>query len=65
VLLFNVKSINKWSDKSFGDPLEVLHITIPNEKELPKIFYEAKKIISKFGLGYEHIDACSNNCQLY
>jgi hypothetical protein len=65
VLLFNVKSMNKWSDKSFGDLLEVLHMAIPNGKELPKNFYEAKKLISKFGLGYENIDVCPNNCQLY
>jgi hypothetical protein len=65
VLLFNIKSINKWSDKSFGDLLEVLHMAIPNGNELPKNFYAAKKIISKFGLGYENIDACPNNCQLY
>jgi hypothetical protein len=45
--------------------LMVLHIAIPNEKELPKNCYEAKKIIAKFRLGYEHIDACLNNCQLY
>ncbi|WVZ63392.1 hypothetical protein U9M48_013029 [Paspalum notatum var. saurae] len=65
VLLFNVKSMNKWSDKSFGDLLEVLHMAIPNGKELPKNFYESKKLISKFSLGYENIDACPNNCQLY
>jgi hypothetical protein len=65
VLLFNVKSMNKWSDKSFVDLLEVLHMVIPNGKELPKNFYEAKKLISKFGLEYENIDVCPNNCQLY
>ena len=65
MFLFNVKSSNKWSDKSFGDLLEVLHMAIPNGKDLPKNFYEAKKVIYKFGLGYETIDACRNNCQLY
>jgi hypothetical protein len=65
VLLFNVKSMNKWSDKSFGDLLEVLHMAISNGKELPKNFYEAKKVISKFVLVYENIDVCPNNCQLY
>jgi hypothetical protein len=65
VLLFNVKTMNKWSDKSFDDLLEVLRMAIPDGKELPKNFYEAKKLISKFGLGYENIDACPNNCQLY
>jgi hypothetical protein len=65
VLLFNVKSMNKWSDKSFGDLLEVLHMAIPNGKELPKNFCEAKKLISKFGVRYENIDVCPNNRQLY
>lgn len=65
VLLFNIKSMNKWSDKSFDDLLDILHMAIPNGKELPKNFNEAKKIISKFGLGYESIHACSNNCQLF
>jgi hypothetical protein len=65
VLLFNVKSMSKWSDKSFGDLLDILHMAIPNGKELPKKIYESKKIVSKFGLGYEKIHACSNNCQLF
>jgi hypothetical protein len=38
---------------------------ILNGKELPKNFYEAMKLISKFGLGYENIDVCPNSCQLY
>lgn len=53
VLLFNIKSMNKWTDKSFGDLLDILHIAIPNGNELPKNFYEAKKVVSKFGLDYE------------
>ncbi|XP_062188858.1 uncharacterized protein LOC133892152 [Phragmites australis] len=65
MLLFNIKSMNKWSDKSFGDLLDILHMAIPNGKQLPKNFYEAKKVISKFGLGYENIHACPNNCQLF
>lgn len=65
VLLFNMKSMNKWSDKSFGDLLDILHMAIPNGKELPKNFYEAKKVVSKFGLDYQQIHACPNNCQLF
>lgn len=65
VLLFNIKSMNKWTDKSFGDLLDILHIAIPNGNELPKNFYEAKKVVSKFGLDYEKIHACPNNCQLF
>ena len=57
--------MNKWSDKSLGDLLGILQKAIPNGKELPKNFYEAKKIISKFGLGYESIHACPNDCELF
>jgi hypothetical protein len=57
--------MNKWSDKSFGDLLDILHMAIPNGKELPQNFYESKKIVSKFGLGYEKIHACPKNCQLF
>ncbi|KAM0909763.1 hypothetical protein ACQ4PT_014614 [Festuca glaucescens] len=65
VILFNIKSMNKWSDKSFGDLLDTLHMAIPNGNELPQNFYEAKKIISKFGLDYKKNHACPNNCQLF
>ncbi|XP_044416519.1 uncharacterized protein [Triticum aestivum] len=63
--LFNTKSMNKWSDKSFGDLLDTLRMAIPDGNELPQNFYEAKKIVSKFGLDYKKIHACPNNCQLF
>ncbi|XP_020180541.1 uncharacterized protein [Aegilops tauschii subsp. strangulata] len=65
VILFNTKSMNKWSDKSFGDLLDTLRMAIPDGNELPQNFYEAKKIVSKFGLDYKKIHACPNNCQLF
>lgn len=65
MILFNIKSMNKWSDKSFGDLLDTLRMAIPNGNELPQNFYEAKKIVSKFGLDYKTIHACPNNCQLF
>ena len=40
-------------------------MAIPNGNELPQNFYEAKKIVSKFGLDYKKIHACPNNCQLF
>ena len=32
---------------------------------MPKGCYEAKKIITNLGLGYEKIHACPNDCMLY
>lgn len=57
--------MNKWYDKSFGDLLDILHMAILNGKELPQKNYESKKIVLKFGLGYEKIHACPNNYQLF
>ena len=45
--------------------LPVLQKAIPNGKDLPSTFSDAKKIIGKLGLSYVRIHSCENNCQLY
>jgi len=65
VLLFNVKSSNKWSNKSLNDLLQILQLALPNGANIPRTFAEARKIIAKLGLRYEKIHVCPNNCQLY
>lgn len=65
VLLFNIKSSNKWSNKSINDLLAVLQQAIPNGKNLPGTFTEVKKIIGKLGLSYERIHVCEKDCQLF
>ena len=49
VLLFNVKSMNKWSDKSLGDLLGILQKAIPNGKELLKFFMGLRKLFPNLG----------------
>lgn len=65
VLLFHVKSSNKWSNKSLNDLLGLLQLALPNGANIPKTFAEARKIIVKLGLSYEKIHVCPNHCQLY
>uniref|UniRef100_A0A453GTR8 Uncharacterized protein n=1 Tax=Aegilops tauschii subsp. strangulata TaxID=200361 RepID=A0A453GTR8_AEGTS len=65
VLLFNIKFTNKWSNKSINDLLAVLQQAIPNGKNLPGTFAEAKKIIGKLGLSYERIHVCEKDYQLF
>jgi DNA-directed RNA polymerase beta' subunit len=65
VLLFHVKSSNKWSNKSLNDLLEILQLALPNGANLPSTFAEAQKIIAKLGLSYEKIHVCPKNYQLY
>jgi hypothetical protein len=65
VLLFHIKSINKWSNKSLNDLLAILQLALPNGANIPRTFAEARKIIAKLGLWYEKIHVCPNNCQLH
>ena len=44
--LVNVKARYEWSDKSFTSLLQVVHDMLPEEKTLPKSYYQAKKIVS-------------------
>ena len=49
-----------------SDVIELLSDAFYNiGAELPSSFYEAKKTISKMGLGYIKIDACLYDCMLF
>lgn len=63
--LFQLKVSGKWSDKSFTALLDFLRRVLPAEAQVPKSFYEAKKLISSLGLHYEKIHACPNDCMIY
>ncbi|KAG6481184.1 hypothetical protein ZIOFF_057779 [Zingiber officinale] len=65
VELFQLKVNGKWSDKSFTALLDFLRRVLPSEAQVPKSFYEAKKLISSLGLHYEKIHACPNDCMIY
>jgi hypothetical protein len=38
---------------------------LPEGAELPKLFYQTKKIITDLEFDYVKIDACPNDCMLY
>ncbi|KAJ0949660.1 hypothetical protein HanRHA438_Chr01g0041051 [Helianthus annuus] len=63
--LMHMKVINKWTDSSFDQLLEFLRVALPKENKIPASHYEAKKKMSKIGLGYEKIHACVNDCALF
>ncbi|XP_042446446.1 uncharacterized protein LOC122031397 [Zingiber officinale] len=65
VELFQLKVNGKWSDKSFTALLDFLRRVLPFEAQVPKSFYEAKKLISSLRLHYEKIHACPNDCMIY
>ncbi|XP_076899668.1 uncharacterized protein LOC143553586 [Bidens hawaiensis] len=64
--LSNLKSKNRWSDKSFTELLVFLHDRmLLEDNELPISTYRAKKLMCPMGLEVERIHACPNNCILY
>ena len=50
--LFNIKAKNGWTDKSFSELLELLHLMLPKGNTLPTHHYEAKKILCPMGMKY-------------
>ena len=60
VLLFHLKCLNGWSNKSFDMLLELLKEALPVGEMLPKNHYESKKILWDPGLHYKKIDALLN-----
>nr|CAD1817795.1 unnamed protein product [Ananas comosus var. bracteatus] len=65
VHLLNLKCLNGWTDKSVTMLLEFLIDLLPNNANIPKSYYEARKIIKDLGLDYVKIDACKNDCVLF
>ena len=65
VVLFQLKTLCGWTNKSFTLLLQILRDMLPLDAKLPKDHYEAKKIVRDLGLGYEKIHACPNNCMLF
>ncbi|KAL9690846.1 hypothetical protein QQ045_011258 [Rhodiola kirilowii] len=65
VKFLHLKVSNHWSNKSFTMLLKILKEAFPFVSSLPDSYYECRSIIKSFGLHYEKIDACINDCILY
>ncbi|XP_057510793.1 uncharacterized protein LOC130793173 [Actinidia eriantha] len=62
---FNIKVTSHWSNKSFNLFLKFQSRLLPKGNLVPKLTYEARKILSDLSLSYELIDACINDCVLF
>jgi len=65
VVLFNIKTRNRWIDKSFTELLELFHQILSEGNTLPSSHYEVKKILCPMGMEYRKIHVCPNDCILY
>ncbi|XP_071705362.1 uncharacterized protein [Rutidosis leptorrhynchoides] len=63
--LTHIKVLNKWTNTSFDQLLELLIQSHPPNNTIPKSFYETKKWMRKIGLRYQAIHACKNDCCLF
>ena len=52
MVLYHLKTLYGWTNKSFTLLLQVLQDMFPSDAKLPKDCYEAKKIITDLGLDY-------------
>ena len=65
VKLMHLKVIHKWTNKSFDSLLKLLKDTFPADNKIPRSHYDAKKWMSKLGLGYESIHICQYDSALF
>lgn len=65
VNLYHLKCIHGWTQESFTALLGLLSYALPQEADLPRNCYEAKKIIRGLGLDYQKIHACPKDCMLF
>ena len=58
VKLMHIKVLNKWTNSSFDQLLELLKTTHPDENKILDSHYDAKKKLQSIGLGYQSIHVC-------
>ena len=64
--LYSIKCKRGASDATMSDVIELLSDAFYNiGDELPSSFYEAKKTITKMGVGYIKINTCLYDCMLF
>ena len=61
----HLKVRGKVPNKIFDEMLKLLKFAFPKENKIPSSYYEAKKRLTKLGLGYESIHVCKHDCCLF
>lgn len=65
VAMFKHKDSHGLSDNGFDKLINLVRDMLPENNTLPNSFYEIKKLVNTFDLGYEKIHTCLNDCYLY
>ncbi|KAL6210816.1 hypothetical protein ACLB2K_016048 [Fragaria x ananassa] len=65
VRLLQAKVLHGWSDNFLKTLLEILEEAMSEGVQVPKLYYEAQKMVEDLGFTYMIIDACLNSCMLF
>ncbi|XP_022880631.1 uncharacterized protein LOC111397899 [Olea europaea var. sylvestris] len=65
VTIFKHKASHGLSDNGFVELINLVRDMLPENNTLPDSFYEMKKLVNIFDLGYKKIHVCLNDCCLY
>ncbi|KAL3834609.1 hypothetical protein ACJIZ3_009345 [Penstemon smallii] len=65
VKLLNIKVLNRMTNKCYDMIISLFKEYLPDGDIIPPSFYEARKVLTGIGLGYELIHACKNDCILF
>ncbi|KAL3839069.1 hypothetical protein ACJIZ3_023660 [Penstemon smallii] len=65
VKLLNIKVLNRMTNKYHDMIISLFKEYLPDGDIIPPSFYEARKVLTAIGLGYELIHACKNDCILF
>jgi hypothetical protein len=63
--LMTIKSKYFFLNNCYNEILKLFGNVLPKPNKLPKDMYHLKIIIKGFGMDYEKIDVCKNNCMLF
>jgi len=53
------------TNKVFTNMLQLFKSALPKGAYLPLTYYEAQKMTTNLGFGYDKIEACANDCMLF
>ncbi|KAG8365720.1 hypothetical protein BUALT_Bualt17G0001300 [Buddleja alternifolia] len=65
IRMLHIKCLDNWTNKSFNMMIGLLREAFPEGVQLPKSWYDAKKILKELGMNYEKYDPCQNDCMLF
>ncbi|XP_060210438.1 uncharacterized protein LOC132637354 [Lycium barbarum] len=65
VRMINIKADWSVAEAAMDSMIKFVGELVSSEYDIPKNYYQAKRLVSKLGLSYDRIHCCSNGCILF